>query len=205
MDDPPLARWAWTEAVTAARQRSGPHNPCTKSRLGMELPSSVVAQGAEEGTLHHLNRRTGAAAWILYISGMRKMVDRVCRVCGKQFSVIAYEVARGKGKCCSYKCSAALASINRDQRGSKNNNWKGGCSDNTGRKRRYRKLNPEKHAAHLIMRNAIRRGELVRLPCCVCGEKKSEGHHVDYSKPLDIVWLCKRHHLEAHGGRFMGA
>lgn len=64
MDDPPLARWAWTEAVTAARQRSDPHNPCTKSRLGMELPSSVVAQGAEEGTLHHLNRRTGAAAWM---------------------------------------------------------------------------------------------------------------------------------------------
>lgn len=83
MDDPPLARWAWTEAVTAARQRSDPHNPCTKSRLGMELPSSVVAQGAEEGTLHHLNRRTGAAAWIDTLNHVKLRAERYADPCNR--------------------------------------------------------------------------------------------------------------------------
>jgi hypothetical protein len=31
-----------------------------------------------------------------------------------------------------------------------------------------------------------------------CGSAKSEGHHTDYSRPLDVVWLCKGHHLALH-------
>jgi len=27
---------------------------------------------------------------------------------------------------------------------------------------------------------------------------KAEAHHDDYSRPLDVRWLCKRHHEEAH-------
>lgn len=44
-------------------------------------------------------------------------------------------------------------------------------------------------------RNAAR--VLERQPCEVCG-KKAEAHHDDYSKPLDVRWLCKRHHSEVH-------
>jgi hypothetical protein len=46
---------------------------------------------------------------------------------------------------------------------------------------------------------AVRSGRLVRKPCEVCGEPKSEGHHEDYHKPLEVVWLCRRHHKLAHG------
>ena len=38
---------------------------------------------------------------------------------------------------------------------------------------------------------------LERQPCEVCGEK-AEAHHPDYSKPLDVRWLCKRHHMIEH-------
>jgi hypothetical protein len=45
-------------------------------------------------------------------------------------------------------------------------------------------------------RNAAR--VLARQPCSVCGAMKVEAHHTDYSKPLEVVWLCKKHHAEAH-------
>ena len=45
----------------------------------------------------------------------------------------------------------------------------------------------------------LKRGKLERKPCEVCGALEVEGHHPDYTKPLDVVWLCHRHHLEAEG------
>lgn len=33
--------------------------------------------------------------------------------------------------------------------------------------------------------------------CKVCGEK-AQMHHTDYSKPLQVTWLCRKHHLELH-------
>lgn len=43
---------------------------------------------------------------------------------------------------------------------------------------------------------AIYMGLLVRSPCVVCGAEKSEAHHDDYRKPLDVIWLCREHHRE---------
>jgi hypothetical protein len=54
------------------------------------------------------------------------------------------------------------------------------------------------HKARHLARQAIRRGDLVRMPCEVCGMVKSEAHHDDYSKPLDVRWLCRTHHTEWH-------
>ncbi len=53
-----------------------------------------------------------------------------------------------------------------------------------------RRLNPVKYKARQITAHAIASGRLVRQPCVHCGEKKVEAHHPDYSKPLDVVWVC---------------
>jgi hypothetical protein len=45
---------------------------------------------------------------------------------------------------------------------------------------------------------AIRSGKLVRGLCEVCGAAKPEAHHDDYSKPLDVRWLCSKHHKQLH-------
>jgi hypothetical protein len=45
---------------------------------------------------------------------------------------------------------------------------------------------------------AVNRGDLVRKPCEVCGAEKTHAHHDDYSKPLDVMWLCPKHHRERH-------
>lgn len=56
--------------------------------------------------------------------------------------------------------------------------------------------NPEKRSAHIALGNAVRDGRVVKQPCEICRTTKNvEGHHHDYSKPLDVHWLCK----ECHG------
>ena len=44
---------------------------------------------------------------------------------------------------------------------------------------------------------AIKNGTIKVLPCLICGNK-AEAHHHDYSRPLDVMWLCKPHHRETH-------
>lgn len=45
---------------------------------------------------------------------------------------------------------------------------------------------------------ALRTGKIKKCPCVVCGAIDSQAHHEDYSKPLDVVWLCSIHHAEMH-------
>jgi hypothetical protein len=56
---------------------------------------------------------------------------------------------------------------------------------------------PLRRAAHIITGNAIKNGTLIKEPCLICGDV-SEAHHPDYSRPLDVVWLCVKHHKETH-------
>lgn len=57
---------------------------------------------------------------------------------------------------------------------------------------------PEKYAARFKLNRAIETGQLVRQPCHVCGAAKSQGHHHDYNKPLDVEWLCQVCHSKEH-------
>lgn len=73
---------------------------------------------------------------------------------------------------------------------------------------RYVENNPEKLQARRLAREAIRKGTLIRPDqCSRCPTKtikkygwKSnvEGHHTDYSKPLDVIWLCLECHKLEH-------
>jgi hypothetical protein len=62
----------------------------------------------------------------------------------------------------------------------------------------YRKKYPQKRLAQQAVERAVRRGTLIRKVCEVCGKRNSEAHHDDYSKPLDVRWLCRKHHAEHH-------
>jgi hypothetical protein len=63
---------------------------------------------------------------------------------------------------------------------------------------RWRKRNPDKYKAQTAVGNAVRDGKLVKEPCQVCGDQSVHAHHEDYTKPLDVVWLCPKHHSEKH-------
>ena len=66
-------------------------------------------------------------------------------------------------------------------------------------------LYPEKNKARIMVRDAVKSGKLQKLPCEICETTiKVHGHHPDYSKPLEVVWLCVKHHGERHRTRTYG-
>lgn len=52
--------------------------------------------------------------------------------------------------------------------------------------------------ANQMVTAAIKRGDIKKQPCERCGKEKAIAHHDDYSKPLDVMWLCTKHHGERH-------
>lgn len=70
----------------------------------------------------------------------------------------------------------------------------------------YRERFPKKYRAHQMVRYAIKAGNLVAEPCEQCSRvSDTHAHHDDYSKPLNVRWLCppchKRWHMENGEGR----
>jgi len=59
-------------------------------------------------------------------------------------------------------------------------------------KNKYEAANPARRPAWVAC------AVLGRKPCQVCGEVRTDRHHPDISKPLEIIHLCRLHHKLAH-------
>jgi hypothetical protein len=104
-----------------------------------------------------------------------------CRVCGNYGPFSPSRIAKQNWIC--HPCNDAR--------------WRDNFNE---RMRGYRKdpaLRPRFLAKDQLHIN-LRRGTIKRGPCEVCGSEDSEAHHDDYSKPLDVRWLCRKHHREHH-------
>ena len=128
------------------------------------------------------------------VTFMRKQIEKKCQTCGKEFWARYSDVKIGLGRFCSRSC-AGKSGAKKAQKitGPDHWLWKGGPE--AMRERRIR--DPIKENARSFVLTALRNGKLNRLPCQVCGLEKSEAHHKDYLKPLDVEWLCRKHHREA--------
>jgi hypothetical protein len=83
--------------------------------------------------------------------------------------------------------------------GVNNPNWKGGIAkDNYHYKKIQMDRYPKKVKARALLHRAVKSGEIFRGPCVVCGADNAHGHHEDYTRPLDVMWLCRKHHTELH-------
>lgn len=51
-----------------------------------------------------------------------------------------------------------------------------------------------------LVRLAVKGGKLIKSPICeICGiEANTHGHHFDYTKPLEVLWLCPQCHRDIH-------
>lgn len=67
---------------------------------------------------------------------------------------------------------------------------------------RYKRLHPERVSARTIAKRAIARGEVKPAAGCqILGCDCRDGlhvHHVDYARPLDVLFLCREHHEHLH-------
>lgn len=63
--------------------------------------------------------------------------------------------------------------------------------------KKYGQRYPHKRRASGLVFKAIKKGWIIPQPCEKCGAK-AEAHHDDYSKPLEVRWLCPAHHHAAH-------
>jgi len=91
----------------------------------------------------------------------------------------------------------------------KGNAWCQICANEANRKWRkahggsWKALTKENRKRAVVRRyvnTRVQRGHMKKLPCAICGETKVHAHHhKGYSKKhaLDVVWLCRPHHLEA--------
>jgi hypothetical protein len=53
-------------------------------------------------------------------------------------------------------------------------------------------------AAGQAVKQALKIGTLTRLVCEACGEPETQAHHEDYTKQLDVKWLCVPCHMQRH-------
>lgn len=61
--------------------------------------------------------------------------------------------------------------------------------------------NRAKRAAHIKVGNAVRDGKLTKPEACERCQSTAlrlHGHHEDYSKPLEVMWLCEPCHGKRH-------
>lgn len=128
--------------------------------------------------------------------------SRVCH-CGRSF--VPNKFNRRQVHCSRPCMDAARYYRNHEKRKAKDAELhKRTYTTERGREEARRKLEvePEKVRARQALRNAVTRGKVVKHPCQECGEVKVDGHHKDYSKPLEVMWLCVPHHHELHRSKY---
>ena len=60
----------------------------------------------------------------------------------------------------------------------------------------------DKVRARKKVNHEIEAGRMVAQPCIKCGAAKAQAHHRDYSKPLDVEWLCSSCHSQLHNQKY---
>lgn len=138
---------------------------------------------------------------------------RTCRLCGEKKPLEEYTRNRTKSMGYDYLCKAChrkqeqerrradpekSREVNRRSVQNNKGHWGAMWADY---QKRYCAKYPERHRANGRLNYRIGKGDIIRpLACSRCGATSAlEAHHPDYSKPLEVEWLCLICHKEEHG------
>ena len=131
---------------------------------------------------------------------------KTCSCCGKEKPVNEFQVRRASSDGRTASCKECLQE--RDRKRAKNPNrvaarevYRGTeayKASHNAATRRWSTAKRIQRKAHIAVNSAMRCGRLEKKPCAICGDVEVEAHHQDYSAPLDVVWLCNKHHVQLH-------
>ncbi len=125
-------------------------------------------------------------------------IEKKCLYCNKDYKVILSDKSR---KYCSSKCfqdSRLTLEQKREQKRLADLKWnktdkhKKACIE-------WLKRHPERNKIAQQTAWAYKTGKIKWQPCEICKTKIDlQKHHPDYTKPLEIKWLCRKCHTELH-------
>lgn len=137
-------------------------------------------------------------------------VERTCNYCKVEKPLSEFHKNKGRKLGHEYRCKPCMAIKDRAYRITNRekvtilhkkylNTEKGKALTRKWMQTQFEK-NPQQILAVRMVNKAVQKGELIKQPCEYCGStKRIEGHHEDYSKPLEVRWLCHIHHKYVHG------
>jgi len=117
-----------------------------------------------------------------------------CKSCTNEYSkarkrkISSLKPKKDKTLCC--KCN-----------NKKDVTWSSYCKDcrrNYNKSYRLNENSKKKLKIRIKVNSLIKSRKIIKMPCEKCGNIKTQAHHDDYNKPLDVRWLCHFHHREHH-------
>lgn len=119
---------------------------------------------------------------------MNDLTQKPCNVCRKTLPVDAFYRDSSRITGYFYRCKPCDKGVRRNS------------SAYRAKQKREKLKYPEKALARALLHVAIKKGVVVRpVNCEACKQtRKVYGHHPDYSKPLEVVWLCSVCHYAIH-------
>lgn len=129
-----------------------------------------------------------------------KCLCGICDYCARQARFRRYEAKNRKKRAADARAKREAEPTYNAEAKKRYRVRRGQAVDNADQRARRAK-NPEKFRARDAVKLALRKGILIKGPC----EMKSkncrgqvQAHHDDYSKPLEVRWLCTQHHADVH-------
>ncbi len=120
------------------------------------------------------------------------MGTKKCTKCSETKPLSRFYRNRTKPDGLQCECNACRAAYKRSEQGR---------AANRRASAKYHRTHPRVGPARDAVKAAKTNGFLVPQPCEQCDtEERIEAHHDDYSKPLDVRWLCKECHTAHHAG-----
>ena len=117
---------------------------------------------------------------------------RKCEHCGVEF-----KPAKRTRRFCSKRCSN-LGQPRGELQQPLDGTFYERHGDRIRAEKRERYASDPEHRAKVLARVKAAKAYPDKQPCERCGAPRADRHHDDYSKPLDIRWLCRACHIQHH-------
>lgn len=129
-------------------------------------------------------------------------MTKKCGRCQQELDQTAFNRNRASSDGLQRLCRPCQLAANRDWAERHPEVRRAMCRRREARHPRSRSIPREVKRAHNALKRAVERGDLVRpSECPACGKRdRIHAHHADYSKPLDVEWLCATCHGRLHAG-----